>query len=271
MLEEALRPGAPLDRLFPNRPRLESHTLHVALTPESTLNEVLADLFAPKDGVELTILASRGVIRLRLIGESNSAALQARREEIIRRIGPEIIFAEGPAEVSPAAALVGLLRDRSLTVATAESCTGGWVAKSLTDVAGSSAVFHGGWVTYANAAKVRDLGVDPVLLDSVGAVSREVACAMAEGARQRAGSDYAVAITGIAGPEGGSAEKPVGTVWFAVAGPEGTRPITRWFRGDRDSVRQWATNQALELVRRQALDIPFTLYLGGPEPRFLTS
>jgi len=270
MFDAALESGAPVDALFPSRPSLLIHTLHVALTPESTLNEVLADLFAPADGLELTILASRGVIRLRIISQANEAGLRARRDEIVRRIGPEIIFAEGPAEVSPAQAVLDLFRERRLTLATAESCTGGWVAKSVTDLSGSSDVLHSGWVTYSNAAKTRDLGVPAELIEAHGAVSEPVVRAMAEGARRVAGTDFAVAITGVAGPTGGTPEKPVGTVWFAAAGPAGTVALQRLFRGDRESVRQWSVNQALELTRRHVLGIPQTLYLGGPSPRYLS-
>ncbi|MBI1290011.1 nicotinamide-nucleotide amidohydrolase family protein [bacterium] len=269
MFEAALAPDAPVDGLFPQRPKLEVHTIHVALTPESTLNEVLSDLFAPVDGIDVTILASRGVIRLRIIGQDNPDGVRARRDEVLRRIGPEIVFGEGPADLSPAQALLDLFRERGLTLATAESCTGGWVAKSITDLPGSSAMLHAGWVTYANEAKIRDLRVPAELIAAHGAVSEPVARAMAEGARTVAGTNYAVAVTGIAGPDGGTAEKPVGTVWFACAGPEGTSTLCRLFRGDRDSIRQWATNQAIELTRRAVLGIPQTQYLGGANPRFL--
>jgi nicotinamide-nucleotide amidase len=131
-------------------------------------------------------------------------------------------------------------------LATAESCTGGWIAKCCTDRAGSSAWFERGFVTYSNAAKEDSLGVDAGALNEAGAVSREVALQMAEGACLRAGVDIAVAVTGIAGPEGGTAEKPVGTVWFAWS-RKGQAPNaeTACFQGDRDAVRRQTVAHAL--------------------------
>jgi nicotinamide-nucleotide amidase len=138
---------------------------------------------------------------------------------------------------------------RGWQAATAESCTGGWVAKALTDVPGSSQWFGTGFVTYADAAKARELGVAEELLAEHGAVSEAVACALATGARQRAEVDAAVAVTGIAGPGGGSAEKPVGTVWFAWAYPDGLASEQRHFAGGRDAVRRFAVAHALEGLR----------------------
>ena len=138
---------------------------------------------------------------------------------------------------------------RGWQAATAESCTGGWIAKALTDVPGSSEWFGTGFVTYADAAKARELGVAKDLLAEHGAVSEAVACALATGARQRATADVAVAVSGIAGPGGGSAEKPVGTVWFAWAYPDGLSSEQRRFSGGRDAVRRFAVAQALEGLR----------------------
>ena len=156
-------------------------------------------------------------------------------------------------------ALVGrvarLLEARDARVATAESCTGGWIAKSLTDMPGSSAWFEYGFVTYGNNAKETMLGVEPEIIDEFGAVSREVAVRMAVGARVVSGADLAVAVTGIAGPEGGSDEKPVGTVWFAWDGPD-RRAAARveWFDGDRAAVRRAAVMAALNGLLRQLAD-----------------
>lgn len=148
-----------------------------------------------------------------------------------------------------AAALVDTLIARGLTIATAESCTGGLVAAALTDMAGSSAAVYGGFVTYANEAKTAMIGVPPDLIAAHGAVSEQVSRAMAEGARREAGTDVAIAITGIAGPGGGSAEKPVGLVHFACATSAGTAHIERRF-GDigRAQVRRASTLAALELA-----------------------
>lgn len=140
---------------------------------------------------------------------------------------------------------------KRLTLATAESCTGGLVAASITAVPGASSVFTHGFVTYANAAKTQMLDVPEAMLAMHGAVSEPVARRMAEGARARAGVDYAVSTTGIAGPDGGTAEKPVGTVWFGLAGPDGTQTYHKLFHGDREAVRVQAVMFALTLLERQ--------------------
>ena len=150
---------------------------------------------------------------------------------------------------------VGLaLKARGATVTTAESCTGGWVAKVITDIAGSSAWFERGFVTYSNEAKAQMIGVREETLAQHGAVSEPVVVEMAIGALKAARADYAVSISGIAGPDGGSAEKPVGTVWFAFATARG-EGITRreCFSGDRDAVRRQATAYALQTLWQQFL------------------
>jgi len=148
-----------------------------------------------------------------------------------------------------AARLVALCRARGVTLATAESCTGGMIAAAITAIPGSSAVLDRGFVTYSNAAKTEMLGVPAELIAAVGAVSQAVAARMAGGARERAGVAIAVSVTGIAGPDGGSAEKPVGTVWFGLAGRDG-EVITRHqvFAGDRAAIRAAATDYALTLL-----------------------
>ena len=138
-----------------------------------------------------------------------------------------------------------MLRDDDRTIATAESCTGGLVAAALTEVPGSSAWFMAGWVTYSNAAKQRDLGVAPELISRHGAVSGPVVQAMAAAARARAATDWAIAVSGVAGPGGGSADKPVGTVWLAWAGPHDLRSEKCHFEGVRAAVRHAAVCHAL--------------------------
>lgn len=150
--------------------------------------------------------------------------------------------------------LVELLRARGLTCATAESCTGGGVGAALTAVPGSSAVFLGGVVSYANAVKRDVLGVSAATLDTVGAVSPETAAQMADGARRLTKADLAVSVTGIAGPGGGSAEKPVGLVWFGLATPDGTRTERAIFAGDRAAVRAKAVTHALGMLTAAAVD-----------------
>lgn len=142
--------------------------------------------------------------------------------------------------------LAGELQRRKAHVAVAESCTGGWVAKTLTDRPGSSAWFEYGFVTYSNRAKVELLGVAQSDIDTHGAVSEVVARAMAEGAASRAGAEFSIAVTGIAGPDGGSASKPVGTVWFGWhAVGMGTRTERMEFAGDRDTVRRQTVTRSL--------------------------
>lgn len=146
------------------------------------------------------------------------------------------------------------LKQRGQTVTAAESCTGGWVAKTLTDVAGSSAWFERGFVTYSNEAKEQMIGVSGQTLAEHGAVSKAVVQEMARGAQLAAAADYAVSISGIAGPDGGSVEKPVGTVWFGFADARGA-VITRCecFAGDREAVRRQATAYALQTLWQQFL------------------
>lgn len=146
------------------------------------------------------------------------------------------------------------LKARGATVTAAESCTGGWVAKVITDIAGSSAWFERGFVTYSNEAKAQMIGVREETLAQHGAVSEPVVVEMAIGALKAARADYAVSISGIAGPDGGSEEKPVGTVWFAFAIARG-EGITRreCFSGDRDAVRRQATAYALQTLWQQFL------------------
>ena len=144
-----------------------------------------------------------------------------------------------------AAALVGLLSERSLTVSTAESCTGGLIAASIVDVAGASKVFVGGAVTYAAKTKTSLLGVPEDLIREKGVVSREVAQAMAEGARRRFATDLAVSVTGVAGPAGGTPETPVGRVFIGLASKDKTLVFREDFSGERDEVRRAAAQTAI--------------------------
>lgn len=162
-----------------------------------------------------------------------------------------------PTPETIAGSLIEALKQRGLTVVTAESCTGGLVGAMLTDVPGSSAVYLGGWITYANAMKSRQLGVPMAVIQQHGAVSQQVACAMAQGAVERSGADLSVAVTGIAGPEGGGQDKPVGTVWFAVGfkRPAGggavvdTQAVMRVIPGGRQGIRGSAAQAAIQMLR----------------------
>lgn len=155
-------------------------------------------------------------------------------------------YVVGYLDLPLAAFLLEEARERSVTIATAESCTGGLLGELVTSQAGSSSVYAGGWVTYSNHMKASQLGVPADVLDRYGAVSREVACAMAAGALEHSGAGLAISVTGIAGPGGGTPEKPVGTVWIGCAAGDGP-PIARSFvfAGDRDSIRRWTANTAL--------------------------
>lgn len=142
--------------------------------------------------------------------------------------------------------IAGHLRDSGTRLAVAESCTGGWIAKVLTDLPGSSAWFEYGFVSYGNNAKASMLGVDAMLIEQHGAVSQEVAEAMAHGAANAAGADWSLAVTGVAGPDGGTRAKPVGTVWFAWRDPRGTVDSDRQcFAGNRDGIRRATVAHAL--------------------------
>ncbi len=148
------------------------------------------------------------------------------------------------------------LKVAGATLATAESCTGGGIAEAVTRIAGSSAWFGRGWITYSNEAKQEELAVDMAVIRRHGAVSEEVVRLMAKGARRRAASDWAVAVSGIAGPDGGSAEKPVGTVWLAWAGPSGTDAECCLFPGDRAAVRAATVEKALSgLLEKMGLAV----------------
>ena len=173
-------------------------------------------------------------------------------------------------ELSRLAARVGryLLRG-GRRATTADSCTGGWVAKALTDVPGSSQWFECGYMTYSDAAKVRDLGVAPRTLESFGAVSEQTVREMAEGALRVAGAHVALAVTGIAGPDGGTPEKPVGTVWFCAAARRGPAVDTiaeqKLFDGDRSRVRSRSVEHGLRLILR--LELPLRLEAPGHAAR----
>ena len=144
--------------------------------------------------------------------------------------------------------VAGLLRGSGLTLAVAESCSGGLLAKRLTDIPGSSGYFLLGVVTYANSAKEKVLNVPKELIDQHGAVSSEVALAMAAGVRTLSGSDLSIATTGIAGPEGGTAEKPVGTVFIALVSPSGSEAVRYCFAGSRETIREATAEASLQLL-----------------------
>jgi nicotinamide-nucleotide amidase len=215
---------------------------------ESAVAQALAAAGGDGNGVEATICARDFEIHVDLVVEPGA---EARADALASSLVAPIerhLFASDESGVQEI--VLRECRERGLTLATAESCTGGLVAARLTSVPGSSDVFVGGVVAYADDVKMRELGVSEQLLREHGAVSAEVAAAMAQGARKRLGSDVAVAVTGIAGPGGGTPEKPVGLVFLHASGPSGERSVDFTFGHDRETVRARATATALHLVRR---------------------
>lgn len=251
----ALLPGPPhemgpmLGVLLDDRPGHASpRILRTIGHPESDIQLLVEGALAGSSGIAFTILASPGLVDVILRdGGAGETALDAAARAAAVALGDACYSTDGS---TLAEAIMDAAERLGLRICTAESCTGGMVASALTDVAGSSAAFAGGVVAYADAVKSTVLGVSSATLEAHGAVSAETAIAMAEGARMRLGADIAVAITGIAGPTGGSAAKPVGTVWLAIATPADTHAERRMLPGDRDGVRIRATVAALGLLLR---------------------
>ena len=179
-------------------------------------------------------------------------AAQTRVDQLVEKIEEELgdcVFSDNGDSMEQ---IVGYyLQMRNATLAVAESCTGGLVAERITSVSGSSRYFVGGAVVYSNQLKTAFAGVPSELIEKHGAVSREVAAALAEGIRERSGATLGLGITGIAGPTGGTEEKPVGLVFHALAGDEDTEVVERTFPGDRKRIRRFASQQALDMVRRK--------------------
>jgi nicotinamide-nucleotide amidase len=228
---------------------VERRSYSIAGMGESLVEEAIGEKVLAIQGIELGYCARPGEVEVRIIGQPD--AIQNADAIIRDQLGMSIFSADGEALE---AVVVKLLKQRKEMLATAESCTGGFIANCITNVPGASEVFLAGYVTYANNAKNDMLNVDPKLIDKHGAVSEPVARAMAEGARTRAASTYGLATTGIAGPSGGSGEKPVGTVYIALASGE-SKTITKKFvfPTDRETFKQLAAQTALDLLRRKLI------------------
>ena len=240
--------SAPVRRVLDRAPARDHVVLRFFGTPESQVAQALAEAGGDGNGVEATICAREFEIHVDLFVEPGAEERGASVSGALRdRLGP-YLFSEDERSISEI--VLGMCRERGLTLATAESCTGGMVAARLTAVPGASDVFSGGVVAYSNDMKEAELGVPADVFERHGAVSPEAAAAMAHGVRTRLGADVAVSVTGIAGPDGGSAEKPVGTVFLHAVGPDGEKARHMDLPGDRDMIRGRATTAALHLVRR---------------------
>jgi len=244
-----LRQKLPLESAFVSR------TLKTTGLGESVVEErIAAPLKHLTDaGLELGYCARTGDVEVRIATRGAAAEKTvAEAEQIVRRLIGAHIFGEDDDTLE--AVVVRLMTGRKQTLALAESCTGGCIANRITDVPGASAVLLAGWVTYSNQAKQDFLGVAAETLEEHGAVSEAVARELAEGARRRTGSDFALAVTGIAGPTGGTPDKPVGTVFIALATGRHTCVLNPMNRYDRGTFKYVTSQQALELLRRTLLN-----------------
>ena len=235
-------------RVLARAPEREHRVLRFFGTPESAVAEALAAGGGEGEGVEVTICAREFEIHVDLFVEPGAEQRAREVDASLREALGQYLFGED--ERSVAEIVLDLCRARRLTLATAESCTGGMVAARLTAVPGASEVFRGSVVAYADEVKEAALGVPAAVLTAHGAVSAEAAAAMAHGVRERLGVDVGVAVTGIAGPGGGSDEKPVGLVFAHAVGPDGEKAVRTELPGDREMIRGRATAASLHLVRR---------------------
>jgi nicotinamide-nucleotide amidase len=234
-------------------PKQDCRVLHVVGTGESAVEEWIVPVLKNIQGLEIGYCARPGEVDVRLVVRGqNDEEVRTQADEAEKRVREAVggyIFGSGSQTLEQV--VVDLLREKKKWLATAESCTGGGVANRITMAPGSSDVFLQGWVTYSNESKTRLLGVPADLIRAQGAVSEPVARAMAEGARRESGADYALALTGIAGPSGGTPEKPVGTVFIALASPERTVAEKSLFPMSREMFKFIATQTALNLLRKE--------------------
>jgi nicotinamide-nucleotide amidase len=210
-----------------------------------------------EEQLKLAYLPSPGVVRLRISGVGTTAeVVKSRINKKVRELEeliPELIFGYEKQTLEEVVGI--LLSEKEATVATAESCTGGYIAHLITRIPGSSTYFKGSVVAYANEVKEKELNVPLEQLEAHGAVSEPVVKAMAEGVREKLGTTFGIATSGIAGPDGGTAEKPVGLVWMAVAGPTGTITTREMFGNNRERNIRKATLFVLNLLRKEILKL----------------
>ena len=238
-------------------------TIHTFGSGESAVAERLGETMMRGRNPSVGTTVANGIVSVRVNARFSDTAGASRElaatSAVVNAALGDLIFGEDDQTL--AGVVSKLLREaridsETVTVATAESCTGGLLAKYLTDEAGASIYFAGGWITYSDELKTRELEVDPQLIRADGAVSQAVALAMAKGARDNAAADFALSITGVAGPEGGSSEKPVGTVWIGLSSPRGDVARKYVFPGDRAMIRDRAAKMALTMLRFALLDRP---------------
>jgi len=229
-------------------PRFERRFYKIACMGESLIEEAIGERILAIPGIELGYCARPGEVDVRIIGER--AALE-QADQIVRSQLGDSIFTTSDETLEEL--LVKLLTKKRQTLAIAESCTGGLLVNRITNVVGASAVLLAGYVCYANEAKIDILGTDPKLIEQHGAVSEQVARAMAQGARKRASGTYALATTGIAGPGGGSDEKPVGSVYVALASDAEIKVKKLFFPSDRETFKQLTAQAAFETLRRKLI------------------
>jgi nicotinamide-nucleotide amidase len=234
---------------------LAVRTLKVAMIGESQVDARVAPIYKRYTDVETTILAGAGEVELHFKNRAaTSDAAQRRVDEVAGVVEDELDDAVFSRNGESLEQIVGYwLQMRNATVAVAESCTGGLLAERITSVSGSSRYFLGGAVVYSNNLKTELAGVPAEMIDRHGAVSREVAAALAEGIRYRCESTLGVGITGVAGPTGGTPDKPVGLVFHAVASSTGTEVVQRNFPGDRKRIRRFASTMALDMIRKKLM------------------
>ncbi|HMU34604.1 MAG TPA: competence/damage-inducible protein A [Pyrinomonadaceae bacterium] len=234
---------------------IERRLMRIVGMGESAVDEAAAPIYTSFEGVQTSILFNKTEVELQIaVRRDTRAEAEAIADELTAKLADAFGIAMFTTTGEAMEAVVGrLLLERGETVAFAESCTGGLVSRRITEVPGSSAYFLEGLVAYSYPAKVRMLGVSQQTLDEFGAVSAECASEMAEGALRVSGATHAVSVTGIAGPDGGTDDKPVGTVFFAYSGPTGTRSIKLFLPGDRYLIRWRSSQAALDLLRRSLL------------------
>ena len=238
---------------FGSHDRIYTRVLHTIGLGESEIDHRIAELFRRSENPKIAVLAHDFRVDVKLMAKAGSPAeaqalISPLEEEMERRLDRHVF---GRDDTTPASAIHALLQRSGLKASVAESCTGGRVAAALTSVPGSSRSFIGGVVAYDNSLKIAELGVNAQTIEQSGAVSAEVAQQMAHGARTRFGADVAVATTGIAGPDGGTPEKPVGLVWIALDDVDATSRVWRFqLNGDRETIQRRATTAALGVLWR---------------------